>query len=303
MSPKFTRSSLKFEYFKRLNTDNTPFEAVLYFMKGSDQMIVEDPDNGKAYYTNRYHIRDYIKVENLKTPWTKNIDGSYLRFDTNHIHHILPIHKNTEFVNLTIHIELGKRNIKMVRSINEKHFKIEKTEKVIKISASLPIWEIWAKVSKHRFSHSDNQKYQVNNLYMRIKDQFYRFPYGNVNQSNHLCLGTGNTNTFDNIEQIWFNFITTPFNTDYGFNFKSITKQDDPVRLRYVGRSSDLYTINIPTFDLEHINMLVQLKRFDKICIMDGLYYLSNVEDVDDETIINMLYLIPTLPWKEKENS
>jgi hypothetical protein len=48
--------------------------------------------------------------------------------------------------------------------------------------------------------------------------------------------------------------------------------------------------------------MLVQTKNFNHISIIDGLYYLSHIEEVEDETILNMLYLVPTMPWEEKDN-
>lgn len=297
MSPKFTRSSLKFEYYKRINTDNTPFKSILYLFKNNDKLIIEDPNKGEAYLTTQYQLKDFIRVDKLQTPWTKNIDGSYLKFEERVVKHIIPIHDFVDFANLQIDIPHAWANINMIRNINERHFKLVKKDNHISINASFPIWNLWGLVTKKK--EESNDEFRLNQLYMKIGDMFYRFPYGNVNQSNNVCTGKG-PSYFQKIDHIWISFITTIFNTDYGFAFKSYN-DDDNIRQRFVRRSETKHTIKVPTFDLDHINMLIQLKKFDKLGSIDGLYFLSNIEDVEDETVINFLYKIPKMPWEEKK--
>lgn len=300
MSPKFTRSTLKFEYYKRVNTDNTPFRAILYLVKDSNRVLIENPDSCEAFLTTEYELKNYIKIEKLETPWAKNIDGSYLKFEGDVIKHILPLHNEISFANLHIEIGYNYRNFEMIRCINEKHFKITKDDKGnLSIKAAFPIWNLWGMVSRNRQNSSLDGDFRLNQLYMKINGSFYRFPYGNVNQSNNVCTGRGRSN-FERVDQIWPSFITTRFNTDYGFNFKSHDDKDQ-IRMRLGGERREKYTIKVPTFDLDHINMLIQLKNFNKIGIIDGLYYLSNIEEVEDETVINFLFKIPTMPWEDKK--
>lgn len=302
MPHRFRRNSFNFEYIKRVNTDNTPFSTILYFFRENDNMLIEFPDKSEVYFTNSYQIKKFIEIKRLKTPWSQNIDGSYFRLRDNYIDHVLPFHKGgEEFVNLTIVLPWKNKDSKMVRTIREDHFKVYKdtSRQEIFIKVSLPIWELWGSFSKLKHAST----FSLNKIFMQIDGKFYRFPYGNVNSSDNICLGNSKRD-FKRLDQIYPGIITSEFNTDYGFNVKPHKLKDEGRIERNRGEvnSSSLHVITVPTFDLDHINMQIQLKNFNRIGFIDYMYFLSNLETLDDSSIFESFLKVPKMPWEEEEN-
>ena len=291
MPPKFSKNTLNFEYYKRVNTDNTPFKLILYLYKNSLNLLIEDPNTSKMYLTDQYDLQKFIKVKEIETPWIKTIDGSYIKYTTKEIYQVLPIFNNTNFINLEIEIPLNEKERNRVRKLNEKHFKItEGKTGSIRISASFPMWNVWGLVQNNK----DSDLYSLQKTFIKFKNKFYKFPYGNVNDENRVCLGSGTT-LFENVKQLWHNYILTIFNRDYGFNIRSHKLFEIS---RITRRKIERFIS--PTFDLEHINILIQLKRFDKISLIDMMYYLSNLELIDDDSISELFFKITKMPWEKK---
>ena len=98
MSDNLTRTSLNFEFIRRINTDLTPFDMILYFFKNNDNMIVEDPNKCKAYITWKNEIKQYIQLGDMETPWEQTFDGSYIKIKDRQLYQIVPIKHNLELV-------------------------------------------------------------------------------------------------------------------------------------------------------------------------------------------------------------
>jgi hypothetical protein len=299
MSDKLARTSLNFEFFKRINTDLTPFEAILYFYKNSNRLLVENPNKGTCYTTWKNEIKKYIKMSEIQTSWEPLIDGSWTRIKDSITYHIFPLTKELEFVNLSFVFNMFNNNLEMIRTLKEKNFKINKVYSdrksktgALRVSAFLPMWPLWAMVKK------EVSGYALEKMYIKVDDEFYRFPYGNINSTDGVCLGGGNTKRFTNPHQMWVNFVTTPFNTDYAFNLRTNRIQD----LRRFRNQENSHLVSIPSFNLEEISIRLSTKKYDHISFLDGIYYLSNIKDFEEFIPLDMLYKMPHKPWeKEKE--
>lgn len=313
MSDNLTRTSLNFEFVRRINTDLTPFDIVLYFFKDNDNMIVEDPNSSKAYITWKNEIKKYIQLGDIETPWEKTFDGSYIKIKDQHLHQIVPIKNKLELVHLKFWFNMFNDDIHMVRTIKEKNFKVykkysekRKDQGLLKVSAYVPIWPMWAKISR-KMGSSDSKNYSISKIYMRDGDQFYRFPYGNVNGSDGICFGGSNRNSFETPEEMWINFITTPFNTDYEFNVRANNIKDPRYGQRRSvsrdGRSRGIapVVINVPTFNLEEIPVRMAAKAYKHISFIDVLYYLTHITDFDELRLLDVFFKTPKNPWEEEK--
>jgi hypothetical protein len=275
-------------------------------------MIVENPDKGTAYITWKNEIQEYIKLSEISTPWEPMVDGSWMRVSDNKIHHILPLKQELELVHFSFVFNLHNEDLEMIRNIKTNNFKIRKkyAEKrdqsgLLRVSAYLPIWPIWVKTTRPMVIEGLEPKFSVERVYMNINGEFYRFPYGNVNGSDGMCFGSGNTNSFKSIDQMWVSIITTPFNTDYQFNVRAnrITVINRRQTVSSINRRSAMahITINVPTFNLEEISVRLAAKAYDHLSFLDALYYLTNIKEFDDLAPLDVFYKLPHKPWEEKK--
>ena len=303
---RIAKSTITIDILKQINTNCNVFDMILYVMSGDSSIMIERPQTGEVFHVPGYKIGEYIKVEKIKTNWIKHIDGSYSRFDHDHHQHLVPLGNEFGFFQVSIARNIGKTNMRFLRPFKDKHFEL-KVGKVIRqkefsffLKANLPVWPLWALVTT-RFNKNDlvsiDKVFTLSKVYMKIGEEFYRFPYGNVNGNDGVCLGGGNRSQFKNIEQIWINWITTTFNFDYKHNLKS--------NLFFSEDSKKKTKVNnvIPiTYDLEHINMMVHYGRNDKLNIVDFLYYLSHIEEVDHIDFSKIFFKHPGIPEKIYEN-
>lgn len=307
MSDKLTRTSLNFEFFKRINTDRTPFETILYFFKDSNNLIVEDPAAGTCFITWKNEIKNYFTLADMQTAWEPLIDGSWMRIHNQQLIHILPLKTQLELVHLSFVIQLHNQELDMIRNIKEKNFEVKKNRSetrkdhgLVTVDAYLPIWPFWAKITRSISKSSDTKIYSLNRIYMNINGEFYRFPYGNVNGSDGVCLGGSNMRTFEKLDEIWLNFITTPFNTDYAFNIRA-NRINVPDRTYRDRNALSPIRINIPTFNLEEIFVRLSAKAYEHVSFLDTIYYLSHIEDFDEFDPLDILYKLPYKPWEGKD--
>jgi hypothetical protein len=126
---------------------------------------------------------------------------------------------------------------------------------------------------------------------MKIDDEFYRFPYGNVNGSDGVCLGGMNLSAFKNPEEIFFNWITTVFNFDYTMNIKA----NKFYKKSNVTNHDELIPI---TYDLEYINLMLSLGRGKDINPIDAMFFLSHIDEVKNLDFTNIFFKHPGIPEK-----
>jgi len=303
MYSRITKSTINIELIKRINTDNTPFYAILYLLESRNKIIVENPSQGICREVSAGSIGNYIRLNKVKTDWFPNIDGSYLKVIDNMIHHILPISRELQLVNIRFKYHISKLlDFKRIRPVSEKNFKLTKTNRFrhsefenehIIINAFLPVWPIWVKVTRNLKEHLSG--YTLKTIYMKCGDIFYRFPYGNVSGSDTVCTGAQNNGMFKSAEDVWVNWFTTMFNRDYTLNLKANN-------FHFKIRATDTKDIAIePTFDLNEISLKIHTRKYKNLSLIDTIYYLSNIKDFDNLEMEKLFIKLPDDPWKIKK--
>lgn len=304
MYSRLSKSTINFELTKRVNTDNSPFYAILYLLDKRSDILVEDPAQGKCFQIHSSEVDKYIRLNKIKTEWFPNIDGSYLRIVDNKINHILPISHELQLVNVRFLYKLTDHtNFRRIRSVNEKKFKLVKKEAIegdnvqrLEIDAFLPMWPMWVRV--HKDLNDQFGVYTLKTVYMKCEDQFYRFPYGNVSGSDQVCTGAANNGYFKNAEQIWINWFTTVFNRDYTLNLKA---NKFYFKMFTTNRSGMKETSIEPTFDLDEIALKLYTKNYNNLSLLDVFYYLTNVEEFDNLQMDKLFIKLPQKPWEPKK--
>lgn len=295
---RIAKSSITIDVVKQINTNCDLFDMIIYVLSGKNEIMIEQPKTGRVFYTPAHKISEYIQLKQIKTNWLKHIDGSFSKFDQDNHYHIIPLNNEFEFYKLKIEKSIDRSYFRFIRPIKTKHFSLVKssiTRKLkqfrLSMTLRLPIWPMWALI-KSRFVHGEHiDIFTLSKLYMQIGEQFYRFPYGNVNASDSVCTGGGNNTSFKSVEQIFINWITTTFNFDYKhhLNFNLI---DDPNKKTV--RLSGMIPI---TYDLDHINMMINVaKKRDKLNIIDMLFYLSHLDSIDHIDYSKLFIKHPGIP-------
>jgi hypothetical protein len=292
----------------------------LYFYDDkTDNVLVELPKEGRVITTNVYELSKYLKVRHVKTPWVKGINDEYTRFDGDDIEQLVQIHKGVKLYELRIHISkmAMKRDYQRIREINKPNFKLTRKlvsnandgSSYIVVTAILPIWDIWAKIRANRNYNLDGEKpnYKLKNLYMVIDDTWYRFPYGNVNQNDAVCMGSNAPYSFKNTNQLFINWITTEFNMDYVHNLKANKVRYSGINVKDSGymyditstRRSGSHSAIPPLLDLTQISlMLSNYKSTKRLNLIDVLYYLANVIEYDNIDYSSLFFKLPKKPWE-----
>ena len=295
-SNRLTKSTIKIDIIKQINTDCSPFETIIYLPKRSNHLLIEKPNETRIFKIPGHKISEYIQINKVKTGWVKNIDGTYIKCNDRSIYHLLPLTNELTFYNLKFSHALDIKDYRRLRQITSENFKLEKNEKInndrfmYKFNITVPIWPMWGIVYTHiTKGPNENSVYHLDKIYMKVDDEFYRFPYGNVSSSDRVCIGRNNINNFKNIESVLINWISSIFNFDYSFNLKA----------------SNLYTANkgdlIPiTYDLEYINLMISLRKTNKLSAIDLLFYLANIVDMNHVQMSNIFIKHPDI-WKDNQ--
>ncbi len=175
-------------------------------------------------------------------------------------------------------------NFKLIMIANEKEKVYDENFKLINsphITCKLPMFQIYTLLiptitteSKILFGY--RQELTV----IKIKDRFYRFPYGNISSNDHMCLGNHSYSYSktqpDSIQDAAYaGIITSVFNGDYNPNIK--------------------FNNQIPScFDIDILREKVKHDDFE-FSFMDALFYLSQCESIEDLNL-NMFILTPSIP-------
>lgn len=152
----------------------------------------------------------------------------------------------------------------------------------IKITCTLPVFQLYAIM--HR---SASYGYNCELLAMKIDNTFYRFPYGNIYQSDQMCFGI-NSNRVEIeppsiAEACYSHIITSNFNGD----FTPMINFDNTVQI---------------SLDIEYVREKISRDDFS-ISFIDVLLYLSSCKDPSDVNL-NLFLQSPNVPdLNKKEES
>ena len=175
-------------------------------------------------------------------------------------------------------------NFKLEMIENEKEKVYDENFELIKspyITCRLPMFQIYALLIPSIHNESNIRfGYRQELTMIRIKDRFYRFPYGNISSNDHMCLGNHSyshvKNQPDSIQDAAYaGMITSVFNGDYMPNIK--------------------FNNQVPScFDIDVLREKVKNNDF-AFSFMDALFYLSQCESIEDLNL-NMFILTPSVP-------
>lgn len=155
--------------------------------------------------------------------------------------------------------------------------------KAPRITCRLPMFQIYSLLSPNiKNEHNDIIRfgYRQDLTVIKIKNKFYRFPYGNISTNDHMCLGSYEYETSETQPEsiqdfAYIRMITSRFNGDYIPNIQ--------------------FNNHIPScFDINVLREKVKDNNFN-FSFMDALFYISQCESVDDINL-NMFILTPSIP-------
>lgn len=229
-------------------------------------------------------------------------------------------HNNTQFIHMinnNIPEDLSDDELQKVLSKNYKHlyknvkefevenFKLEMVDtkyrdivdenfnylKQPQITCRLPLFQIYTILSPRIITFGNCQtsySYYFHNIFMKIDDKFYRFPYGNVGIDDRICIGSLKYESDEREESIqdiaYAHLVVTEFNGDYNAHLK--------------------YNNLVPTtFDIKLLREQINNNNFE-LSFMDALFYLSQCKS-PDEVNKNIFLLTTNIPKEilEFENS
>ena len=282
----YSKRKITFDIVKRVNTNYNIFERVIYFLKNEHKIIIEDFNEDICFTTDGYNIKNYIYLSKPTINWSKDIYQNYIKFSEGILLQVVPLFKKIKTIKFKIDFDLNNKKFKKINFSPNKNFKIkafnttdkksETANAKINLECFLPVFPIYVQVQK------GNNGFYLNKIFMKIKNKYYSFPYGNVQQkSNSMCLGIRNKKKFKSIKDIFINIFTTPFNHDYSFNLKFQNK------LKYF------------KLDLNYIHLKIHNKK--DIHLIEMFYYLSQVIEAENLEYQKIFYLIPErqIEWEE----
>ncbi len=291
---EFAKTSLKFIDFERVDTDYTPFSFVLYGLKGKQTILVEDPQNKTMTEVSSDRIQDYLTIQPMQLDWAKTAMGTYMNIQDGTTNEIVPISNDFQYAWVSFDYAVDLKYVGELPEIDTPTFQLtrEMTKKQLswlvelQIKALMPIWPIWAKLERSSYE----EKYTLRKVYMKVKDQFYRFPFGNISGDDGVCMGSGNGMKFASPKNIFLHWITTTFNRDYtpqmkAFKFKS----------RFKTNSDSFIPV---TYNLDHIAHMINAENYDKLNSIDFLYYLANIEEHEAVNVMKLFVKLPKQKWE-----
>lgn len=148
----------------------------------------------------------------------------------------------------------------------------------IKITCTLPIFQLYA-IMRPSTRYKDSYECFCELLIMKINNVFYRFPYGNINQEDGICLA----NSLNSIkeeppsiaEACYFHIITSNFNGD----LSPMVNFDNKVQI---------------SLDIDYVREKISRDDFS-ISFIDVLLYLSSCKDLSDINL-NLFLRSPNAP-------
>ena len=222
------------------------------------------------------------KIVNIPEIYTdiRKLHGTTIKMIDNTIPDILSEIEQQQFIEKSYNYlyknikEFETENFKLELVDNNDEFIVDENFNFIKrpiITCRLPLFKIYTileRITKESEKNGETlYNYDCVNIFMRINNKFYRFPYGNVSSdSDRPCLGSSTnwTNKEDEYIQdiVYAHLVTSEFNGDYCPQLK--------------------FDNNIQTtLDIDLIREKVNNNQFD-ISFIDALFYLSQCKSIEE---------------------
>ena len=315
--------NIKINALKQIHVKDSPFDIIVYILKDSENILIEDQKTGKSILIHSSYINEYLKIANNETNWIKSFNGVYTKYKSPSLFHFMPINQSKEkYVTLSFqinkmfapriktqystehkcHIVLEvdetdpeyqrthKYLYKNIKDFKTKNFEITMIDyetaavkfnnsepmKLPIIICKLPIFEIFMCVQ----TPENSKTIGIDQIFIKIENEFYRFPYGNSSSSDKLCLGEyiKHSSIKENVQIqdfLYTRLISSPFNGDY---------------IAHIRHNNDVQT----SLDLEDIKTKINNDDFN-ISFIDMIYYLSQCKSIKD--INKKIFLLtPNIP-------
>lgn len=82
------KKSIDINIIKVKHVKNTPFKFIVYTLKDTSKVIMEDVQKGKAIICDICETEDIIRLNRVKTDWIRSFDDGFIKFDNNIIYHL-----------------------------------------------------------------------------------------------------------------------------------------------------------------------------------------------------------------------
>lgn len=294
---QLTKTSIKVNRISRINTDYNDFSFIIYGMRHSDTILVEEPSKKKFFEVPSYSIGNYIRLNKAEIDWKRLSNGSLMKLKDNLITEIVPVSNELQYAWITFEYKFHHKYKGHIREIETDVFKLkiikqgpkrensETLETEIQIHAYLPVFPLWCKLSKT----FNSIEYSLDEMYMKIDKEFYRFPYGNVSTNDGVCMGA-NRQSFRDVSNIYLHWVTTIFNRDYTPNVRAYQVE---IKHKFLPEFIPI------TYNLSEISVKISAGAYHRLNVIDMYYYLANVDDANALDFMKVFVKLPEKDWRK----
>jgi hypothetical protein len=105
------KRKVNFQVLKRKPV-NSLFDFVLYFLKDSNLVIVEDTILNKSFIASEYTLPRYFSFLEIKTDWKRIPDGTYIKLEPDCIKQFVSLNQEKiMFQDLSFQLDFNKSDI------------------------------------------------------------------------------------------------------------------------------------------------------------------------------------------------
>ncbi len=249
-----SKRTIKFNILSKVNQTYSKYSKVLYFLKDSHKIIYEDVKNHQTSLISNYELSKILHLHETITDWYTSFTGEQFRIHNKQIQNIIVLNDSIKFNYITLIID----NSNNTKDFDTPNFKIKNINNdKIEIKYKVPFFPMYARINGNKLSQ----------VFFKINNLYYNFPYGNTSNDNKICLG--HYDKFTSKEHIYSDIITSVFNYDYAFNLKILNKYD-------IQQNQD--------FNFKECQQLIRSGK--KLDLLHMLFYISNFSS---EQKINLL--------------
>jgi hypothetical protein len=288
--------------FKKIDSPkNSPFDKIIYTLKSSSALIIEDVDSNKIYKCNTNQINKFISIKTNATDWIQLPDKTFFRLNNKEINQIFPLieedyrmvmlkfyfeAKNTDIIEKIEKFKQFKETLEKVieeKNINNSKFKLIVNKISVSLQCELPLFKTYLNCGTHNVIH--NNSVFAEELFISYKGIIYKYPYGNVSRDNKPCFNETvafkKNGSLIELKDYYFSILVNKSsNLDYSY---------------HLPMSPGVFE-TIPTFNIDDIE--IRIKNKLTVSLIDCLYYLS----IKDPNQIIDGILIPVTITETKKN-
>jgi hypothetical protein len=260
--------------FKKIDSPkNSPFDKIIYTLKSSPDLIIEDVESNKIYKCSANQINKIIAIKTNATDWIQLPDKSFVRLNNKEVNQIFPlIEEEYRMVQLKFYFEVKNRETQFrvfkemiekkieMKNINNSKFRLTVNKQSISLQCELPLFKTYINFGTHNLTH--NNSVHTEEMFISYKGIIYKYPYGNVSRDNKPCFNENkafnkNGSLIDLKDYYFSILVNKSSNLDYAYHL--------PMK-------SSVFE-SVPIFDINEIEF--HIKNNYAVNLIDCLYYLS----------------------------